>query len=205
MAPEPVTAERAYTLLKADLLSGRFIPGAAVVERMLAIEYGVSVSPFRDAAQRLVGEGLLELSPGGGYRMLLVTEESLRDLYRWHSHLVRLVLKTPTAAGARGRRTVISATDNPNAIAIAATDMFRTLAKSCGSREYGRALTSATDRLHAARLRERKVLRNLEEELTSVEASTASGSESDRFATLWAYHRRRIRRVAKIVDALYVG
>ena len=56
MSPEPVLAERAYLLLKADIMAGRFAPGSILNERQLAAEYGVSVSPLRDAAQRLAGE-----------------------------------------------------------------------------------------------------------------------------------------------------
>jgi DNA-binding GntR family transcriptional regulator len=204
MSPEPVAAERVYILLREALISGRFIPGATVVERVVALEYGVSVSPFRDAAQRLVGESLLEINPGGGYRTPLVTEESLRDLYRWHSHLVRLVLKAPTLIG-RTSSPPISIASDPGTVAIAATELFRSLARSCANREYGQALAAATDRLHAARLREGRVLKGLRAELETVRMSTTSGSDSDRFQVHWAYHRRRIRRVGKIVETLYVN
>lgn len=67
MSPEPVAADRAYLLLKTDILSGRFSPGGTIIERAVAIEYGVSISPIRDAAQRLVGEHLLEIGTGGGF------------------------------------------------------------------------------------------------------------------------------------------
>ncbi|WCM25937.1 GntR family transcriptional regulator [Sphingomonas sp. QA11] len=39
MAPEAVIAGRAYHLLKADLVAGRFKPGEILVERAIAVEH----------------------------------------------------------------------------------------------------------------------------------------------------------------------
>lgn len=169
---------------------------------MMADEYGVSVSPFRDAAQRLVGEAFLEIGTGGGYRVPSMTIDILRDLYHWHSHLVRLVLKMqkPLASGTYSPVEMASV-DNDH-LPTAATNCFRSLASTAPNREYARALRQATDRLHVARLHEGAVLTNLEDELQMVEVATVSGSGLDRYETLWAYHRRRIRRVARIAQLI---
>lgn len=200
MSPEPVVAERAYLLLKADIMAGRWAPGVILIERTIAAEYGVSVSPLRDAAQRLVGEHMLEIGPGGGYRLPEQTREALCDLYRWHSHLVRLIVKAlrPTAS------LPLSAISRSSELSLprATTELFLTLADACADREYGRALRSATERLHPARLGEVQVMDNLVEELRMVEIATISGRGHDHFEALWAYHRRRIRRVDKIFEAM---
>lgn len=202
MSPRPVAAERAYGLLKGDVLSGRFAPGSTVIERLMAEEYGVSVSPFRDAAQRLVGEELLEIGTGGGYRIPAISADSLLDLYHWHSHLVRLILKVQKPVQAMPISSSDMALVDLAQIPLAMTNCFRMLAKAAPNREYARALRLATDRLYVARLHEGAVLTNLGPELQMVETATASGSGLDRYEILWAYHRRRIRRVGRIAELI---
>lgn len=200
MSPEPVVAERAYLLLKADIMAGRWAPGILLIERGLAAEYGVSVSPLRDAAQRLVGEHMLEIAAGGGYRIPVQTQDMLRSLYRWHSHLVRLIMKAmrPDALPRPPISSLIGTTSLPQAT----TNLFLTLADACEDPEHTRALKSATERLHQARLGEAQIMRNLTQELQMVEVATISGRDHDRFEVLWAYHRRRIRRVDRIFEAI---
>ncbi|MDE1917866.1 MAG: GntR family transcriptional regulator [Sphingomonadales bacterium] len=202
MAPEPVAAERAYQRLKSDLVSGRYRPGTVLVERVIAQEFGVSVSPVRDGAQRLVGEGLLEVASGGGYRIPMMTHIMLRDLYTWHSHLLRLVVKSDLDIVPAFQSDAQALSDDPAAIARLTTELFRTLARQSRNGEYTRALLAANDRLHPVRLREGHVLANLTSELLAVMTSTIFGSGPDRLAGILAYHRRRLRRVNKIVEVL---
>ncbi|MBB3957080.1 GntR family transcriptional regulator [Novosphingobium sediminicola] len=206
MAPEPVAAERAYQLLKKDIICGRFMPGSTVIERVMAGEYGVSVSPLRDGAQRLVGEGMLEIAGGGGYCVPPMPAEALHDLYAWHSHLIRLVIKSAllklgSSAPVDPLPTGASDTD----VAEAATELFHVFARSVGNLEFARALHAANDRLHPVRLREGRVLTNLAGELSAVMMTTVHGSGPDRFEVLWAYHRRRLRRVNRIAVALLMA
>lgn len=202
MSPEPLAAQRAYQMLRSDLVSGRYVPGTVLVERVIAQEFGVSVSPVRDAAQRLVGEGLIELAPGGGYRLPVMTPIMLRDLYAWHSHLLRRAVRLPLAHDAAILLLSRSVPDDMNSVAAAATALFRALAMASDNGEHRRALLAANERLHAVRLGEGRVLANLGNELRAVIASTIAGSGSYRFAGILAYHRRRLRRVDKIVEAL---
>lgn len=203
MSPEPVAADRAYALLKADILSGRFAPGEAIIERAVASEYGVSISPIRDAAQRLVGEYLLEIGAGGGFRVPIVTQAAVRDLYNWHDHLVRHLLKVQMPTGV----STPNAWSLPNIsegepVARAATGLFRALADQAINREHARALHAANDRLHAMRLQEHHVLGDLEMELRQVALAIHSGSGLNRFSVLRAYHRRRMRRAGRICESL---
>lgn len=203
MAPEPVAAERAYQLLRKDIMRGRFAPSSTVIERVMASEYGVSVSPLRDGAQRLVGEGMLEIAGGGGYCVPPMPGEALRDLYAWHSHLIRLVVKSePQKCDDPPEMGPLRA-DAPDAdIAEAATALFHAFARGAVNQEFARALHAANDRLHPVRLREGRVLTNLAGELSAVMMVTLHGSGPDRFEALWAYHRRRLRRVDRIAAAL---
>lgn len=55
--------DQAYAAIKQELMSGRFAPRQILVLRALAEAYGISTTPIREALQRLVGEGLLEMLP----------------------------------------------------------------------------------------------------------------------------------------------
>ena len=203
MAPEPVAAERAYQLLRKDIMRGRFVPGSTVVERVMASEYGVSVSPLRDGAQRLVGEGMLEIAGGGGDCVPPMPGDTLHDLYAWHSHLIRLIVKSgPQRRSGQVELRSLSVTASDTDIAKAATALFHSFAQGTVNQEFARALHAANDRLHPVRLREGRVLTNLASELNAVMMVTLHGSGPDRFEALWAYHRRRLRRVDRIAAAL---
>ena len=61
--------DRAYASLKADLLAGRRAPGDRVVLRQVADALGISLTPVRDAVNRLIAEKILDhggLGQGGG-------------------------------------------------------------------------------------------------------------------------------------------
>ncbi|WP_232494498.1 GntR family transcriptional regulator [Novosphingobium kaempferiae] len=196
MAPEPVAAERAYKLLKSDLLAGRFKPGSPIIERQIALEYGMSISPLRDAAHRLVGERMVEMVKAGGYRVPYFTATALRDLYVWHGQLVRLVLKDFSQSDpVMAMPDLAIGPGQP--VAAAATAVFRSLADFAQNKEHGRALASANDRLTPTRIFEDEALIQIDEELASV-ANAIFGSSPDRLSLLRAYHRRRIRRAGKI-------
>jgi DNA-binding GntR family transcriptional regulator len=60
--------DRAYAALKSALLAGKFAPGDRVVLRQVADDLGISLTPVRDAVNRLIAEKVLErggLGPAG--------------------------------------------------------------------------------------------------------------------------------------------
>ncbi len=79
MSPAHVL-EPTYRRLKRALMEGLW-PGGAKLEAMrLAEDFGVSMTPVRDSLNQLVGEGLVDLTPGEGFRVPSLTEQRLRDL-----------------------------------------------------------------------------------------------------------------------------
>src|SRR3569623_8367 len=61
--------DRAYVSLKSALLAGRLAPGERLVLRKVADDLGISLTPVRDAVNRLIAEKVLErrgLGPAGG-------------------------------------------------------------------------------------------------------------------------------------------
>ncbi|GHC99956.1 GntR family transcriptional regulator [Zhihengliuella salsuginis] len=68
--------------LRNAIYNGLIKPGAPLREVEIAGQLGVSRGPFREAAQRLVQEGLLHASPGQGLRTVAIGVDDLEDLYR---------------------------------------------------------------------------------------------------------------------------
>lgn len=57
--------DRAYAALKVALLGGRFAPGERLVLREVADDLGISLTPVRDAVNRLIAERILDRGSGG--------------------------------------------------------------------------------------------------------------------------------------------
>ena len=205
MSSNPATASRIYNLLKADITAGRFAPGKLLVERSLAAEYGTSVTPVRNAASQLVGERLLAPHPGGGYELPMLDSEQLRDLYFWHSQLVRIALNPKRMIDPSDRHCAFEAVydlSTPTGTALAAADLFGLIARLSPSQELQAAVLSAGDRLGAVRRVEPTLLNGTAEEIVAVQGLTAAGRWSDLVSAIWAYHRRRLRRAGELAVAL---
>jgi DNA-binding GntR family transcriptional regulator len=93
--------DRAYSSLRAAVLAGRFAPGERVVLRKVADDLGISLTPVRDAVNRLIAERVLErggLGPAGAAVVPLLTPEQFDQLM-----IIRSSLE-PIAAAAAGFR-----------------------------------------------------------------------------------------------------
>ena len=64
--PARAKADRLYTSLRDDILSGRIRPGDALSENLLAEQHGISRTPVRQVFLRLVQEQLLRVVPQVG-------------------------------------------------------------------------------------------------------------------------------------------
>ena len=82
-------AQKAYDLIRGEILTCSLAPGQQVVQARLVEKYGLGMTPIREALQRLAHEGLLQPYPRFGYIVSPVTEEMVRHLYE-----VRMILET---------------------------------------------------------------------------------------------------------------
>lgn len=74
-------AERSYDYIRERLAQGELPPGHRLVNRVLALEIGVSVIPVREAIHRLASEGLIEHVPGSGAFVRKTDPQDLDNLY----------------------------------------------------------------------------------------------------------------------------
>ena len=67
--------------LREDILSGVLAANAQLNEKELALTFGVSRGPLREAMQRLVQEGLLRSEPHRGVFVVELSERDLADIF----------------------------------------------------------------------------------------------------------------------------
>jgi DNA-binding GntR family transcriptional regulator len=75
--------DRAYVSLKSALLAGRLAPGERLVLRKVADDLGISLTPVRDAVNRLIAEKVLDrggLGPAGASIVPLLDADQFSQL-----------------------------------------------------------------------------------------------------------------------------
>lgn len=73
--------DEAYRQLKADIRNNRLAPGHLEPEPDLAARFGMSRTPVHEALIRLEAEGLVELIPRRGARVLPISPDDMREIY----------------------------------------------------------------------------------------------------------------------------
>ena len=203
MSPDANTAERVYADLKRELLGGRFSPARPLNVHALADEVGTSITPVRDALQRLVGERLVDIQPGGGFILPPLTEMRLNDLYLWHAQLVRAAIRPQSPNGTLNDLfPVIEKLDPHDAVAIATMtgELFERIGERALNIEHRQAIRSAGERLHAVRVHEIGI-KDRPSELRSLCRDAVPGAEHRLRATISTYHQRRIRRSSQTIGS----
>jgi DNA-binding GntR family transcriptional regulator len=82
--------DKAYLSLRSALLAGKFAPGERIILRKVAQDLGISLTPVRDAINRLAAENVLErggVGQGGGASVPLFTSSEFDQLMTIRSSL----------------------------------------------------------------------------------------------------------------------
>ncbi len=90
--------ERVYRALRARIMHGEMEPGQALTLRGIGEEFGVSMTPSREAVRRLVAEGALNLSASGRVAAPELSSERIEELA-----CIRAMLETELASRALPR------------------------------------------------------------------------------------------------------
>lgn len=77
----PSQVQRAVTLLRDMIVSNRLAPGSNHLEVELAAMLGMSRTPVREAAIILEGQGLVEVVPRRGVRILPISPRDMDEIY----------------------------------------------------------------------------------------------------------------------------
>lgn len=66
--------------LRVDIINADLQPGTKLVLHDLAKQYGIGITPLRDALGQLAGDGLVVMESQKGFRVAPISAEDLRDL-----------------------------------------------------------------------------------------------------------------------------
>lgn len=196
------TFERVYHELKRMLAEGELPPGTPIEPALIGKQIASSITPIRDALHRLTGERLVEAPNHNGFRVPLLTEAALRDLYNWNSQILRLASRSIGADASKisGRQTVSS-----EGIVAKITNTFSEIARESGNGEHFSAIQQINDRLSPYRRFESVVLPDGDEELALLIYQYRHGNKNRLGILLAQYHRRRSRAASLIVKATLVS
>jgi hypothetical protein len=198
------TFERVHSSIRARLHAGRFVLGEPLEPQHLADELNASITPVRDALHRLVGEGLVDVAPGGGFRIPILTEVGLRQLYDWNRRLLGLALAGAHRSPASTRPPGSGELDGTGLPARTAS-LFQAIAALSSNPECGGAVAAVSERLAFVRAREELLVdRDLaEKELEGLATLFAEGNWPSLRRTIAAYHRVRLKLAGTLVAALH--
>ncbi len=79
--PRRNSPDAVYDRLRKMILDSELAPGSQILEQELAVMLGVSRTPVREAAIRLQNEGLLEIVPRHGVRVVPIAVADMREIY----------------------------------------------------------------------------------------------------------------------------
>lgn len=79
-APTAVAHDQVYRRLRSRIMHGDILPGQPLTLRGIGAEYGVSMTPAREAVRRLVAEGALSLSASGRVATPEISNERIEEL-----------------------------------------------------------------------------------------------------------------------------
>lgn len=203
----------AYGRLKAEIRSNRMPPGYLAPEPEIALRLGMSRTPVREALIRLEAEGLVELIPRRGARVLPIHADDMREIYE-----ILTALEPEAAASLAARKPSdrelapldeatsemerALADDDLDRWATADDAFHQKLIQLHGNRRMSEFVGALYDQAHRARmvtlrLRERPT-KSTEEHREILECIR----EGDADATREAFRRHRVRTMAELLDIL---
>lgn len=195
MSPSHV-AERTYEAIRQRLMIGAWPMGFRLEAGRLAEDLGISITPVRDALNRLVGEKLVDLMPGIGFHVPHLTERGVRELLDFNLMLLLGAIDVGALPG--GPVTIEPAPDEH----VAQTEaLFTRIASLSGNTELLDAVLVLGVRLHALRIHEMDVLPSAATDIELIEATWRAGI-SGLPSALIRYHEVRKSAADRLIRHL---
>jgi len=89
-------SDEVAALLRVEIMTGALHPHAFVRLDETAARLGVSITPIREALRTLRGEGMVELEPHRGYRVVPLSRDDIEDIF-WLQSTIAAELAATTA------------------------------------------------------------------------------------------------------------
>lgn len=195
MSPAHVI-EPACKKLKQMLMQGVWPPGEKLEALRLADELGISMTPVRDCLNRLVGERLVDMTHGEGYRVPRMSEKALRDMLAFNAALLELAL------GARSEEwSDVEFNSDNSPYADRVSSFFDFIASLSGNIIIIETVRSLNERMHAVRMKEPLVFPDALQEIEELE-QLLTKQDTGLCSKLQMYHQRRRAKVPALIDLL---
>lgn len=165
LAPEdaPSLVDSAYAEIRHRILDNIWPPGHQALEQEVALQLGMSRTPVHEALIRLAAEGLVEVVPRRGMRVLPVSANDMKEIYEILGALEStaaelLALRKPTEAELKpllvATRAMEKALAKNDLDAWAAADesFHEHLVRIAGNKQLADTVFSYWDRAHRARM-----------------------------------------------------
>src|ERR1700755_940392 len=76
------STDKVTAALRRKVIDSELAPGSQILEQELAIMLGVSRTPLREALVRLENEGLVEIVPRHGVRIIPMSVADMKEIYQ---------------------------------------------------------------------------------------------------------------------------
>lgn len=94
-------ADKAYEILKADIITCVFEPGQQIAQSQLAEKYQIGMTPIREALQRLAQEGFVQSFHRFGYIVSPITFSDVREIFELRSVVESAAIRLAAARGSQ--------------------------------------------------------------------------------------------------------
>ena len=207
------STEATYLRIKRRILDNEFPPGFQILEQALALRLGVSRTPVREALIRLQNEGLVEVIPRHGMRILPLSLDDMKEIYEILSSLEPLAAellarRKPSAAELAPLEEASSAmaralmANDLDAWAKADEAYHLRLLELCGNRRLSAMVMACWDQAHRARMFTLRLRPRPERSTREHLAVVAAIRRGDADAARDLYRRHRERGGRELLDIL---
>ena len=155
--------EKAVAVLKEKVLSNELLPGSNHLESELADMLNMSRTPVREALLVLEAQGLVEIRPRRGVRVLPLSAQDMKEIYQILTELESMAAAEVAAKGLSRQELAILddclkkmedalEADDRTSWAEADAQFHRKLVKLAGNRRLEQVVQMFSDQVHRARL-----------------------------------------------------
>jgi DNA-binding GntR family transcriptional regulator len=160
--PRRTSTDNVYEVLRQKVIDSELTPGSQLLEQELAIMLGVSRTPIREALVRLQNEGLVEVIPRHGVRIVPMSISDMKEIYEILISLEPMAAELIATRGpseeelaqleaACERMTETLDRDEIEQWSLADEDFHLKIIRLCGNKRLADAVIKCWDQVHRAR------------------------------------------------------
>ena len=203
-----------YNRLKVNLMTCEFPLGKQLRLEPLADQFGVSITPIREALIRLAAERLVDEIPNAGFFTKRISESDIRDLYMATKEICDISLKKIKKKSRKSKIAKLppSQAHNNNLLQSnhvtseelvqAYGNLFIQISSRSGSDEIINIIRNINDRIHYFRLLECQLLEDTDKTFIQLYQLYLDGNIGDLGHELEVYFKTRTDLIPDLIDLI---